>query len=58
LFHVSLGFTVEGFGKVGSILFGKANAGPKRMGLIILEDTTGGVNGTMYALEVAQIGDI
>mmetsp|Transcript_2287 Transcript_2287/g.3307 ORF Transcript_2287/g.3307 Transcript_2287/m.3307 type:complete len:324 (-) Transcript_2287:93-1064(-) len=58
LFHVSLGFTVEGFRKVGNVFFDKANSGSKRMCFVVLKDTSGSVDCAVNLLHVTQIGNI
>jgi hypothetical protein len=56
--HVSFGLGIEALVKVGGIFFGEANAGSERMGIIVLEDASGGVDGAMNITLVAKIDKV
>ena len=57
-FHVSLGLTVEGSIKVGFILFFESNATAKRMLVVVLENTSGRIDGAMNATHITQVGQV
>jgi hypothetical protein len=57
-FHVSLGLTVKGSIKVGSILFGESNARTECVCVIVLENTARGVDGAMNVALATQVRDV
>lgn len=56
--HVSLGLGVETLIEIGNSLFGETNARSEGVGIVIFEDTSGGVDGAVDVTFVATVGDV
>ena len=54
----TLRFGVPGAVKVGLVLFGETNPRAERVGIVVLEDASSGVDGAVNSLHVAEIGDV